>query len=103
MNWDLMGWAQKRADALAERAAVNQSQPINHDDMYEGAPAWAVEKKHNLAESPNYQSGTYWFGHYSSDIRKPAKAATIPFNPGIASYPLLPAAAGKGTDITSPK
>lgn len=57
-----MGWAQKRADALAERAAVNQSQPINHDDMYEGAPAWAVEKKHNLAESPNYQSGTYWFG-----------------------------------------
>ena len=40
---------------------------------------------------------------YSSDIRKPAKAATIPFNPGIASYPLLPAAAGKGTDITSPK
>lgn len=105
MNWDLMGWAQKRADALAERAAVNQSQPINHDDMYEGAPAWAVEKKHNLAESPNYQSGTYWFGPEALFIGYPqtGKAATIPFNPGIASYPLLPAAAGKGTDITLPK
>lgn len=62
VNWDLMSWAQRRADALAERAAVNQSQPISHDNMYVGAPSWAAEKKHNLAESPNYQSGTYWFG-----------------------------------------
>ena len=39
VNWDLMSWAQKRADALAERASVNQSQPISHDDMYVGAPS----------------------------------------------------------------
>lgn len=60
VNWDLMSWAQKRADALAERAVVNEDGPISHDDMYTGKPDWL--DKHNLGENPDYQDGTYYFG-----------------------------------------
>ena len=51
VNWDLMSWAQKRADALAERAVVNEDGPISHDDMYTGKPDWL--DKHNLGENPD--------------------------------------------------
>ena len=60
VNWDLMSWAQKRADALAERAVVDEDGPISHDDMYTGKPDWL--DKHNLGENPDYQDGTYYFG-----------------------------------------
>ena len=93
VNWDLMSWAQRRADALAERAAVNQSQPISHDNMYVGAPSWAAEKKHNLAESPNYQSGTYWFGPEALFIGYPQTGQSS-HNPIQSWYSELSAPAG---------
>lgn len=93
VNWNLMSWAQRRADALAERAAVNQSQPISHDNMYVGAPSWAAEKKHNLAESPNYQSGTYWFGPEALFIGYPQTGQSS-HNPIQSWYSELSAPAG---------
>lgn len=91
VNWDLMSWAQKRADALAERASVNQSQPISHDDMYVGAPSWT--SKYNLGESPNYQSGTYWFGPEALFIGYPETGQSN-HNPIQSWYSELSAAAG---------
>lgn len=105
VNWDLMSWAQRRADALAERAAVNQSQPISHDNMYvalhHGLPRRSIIlRKARIIRAAHTGSAPR---RYSSDIRKPGKAATTPSNPGIASYPLLLAIAGRDTAITSPK
>ncbi len=91
VNWDLMSWAQKRADALAERASVNQSQPISHDDMYVGAPSWT--SKYNLGESPNYQSGTYWFGPEALFIGYPETGQSN-HNPIQSWYSELSAPAG---------
>lgn len=61
--------------------------------MYEGAPAWAVEKKHNLAESPNYQSGTYWFGPEALFIGYPQTGQSS-HNPIQSWYSELSAPAG---------
>lgn len=91
VNWDLMSWAQKRADALAERATVNQNQPISHDDMYVGAPSWASQ--YNLGESPNYRSGTYWFGPEALFIGYPETGLSN-HNPIQSWYSELSAAAG---------
>ncbi|NMN02491.1 InlB B-repeat-containing protein [Bifidobacterium panos] len=54
VNWDVMEWAQKRADELAAQGG------INHDNMANGRPSWCGED--NLAGSSVYQSGTLLFG-----------------------------------------
>ncbi|NMN02490.1 InlB B-repeat-containing protein [Bifidobacterium panos] len=54
VNWDVMGWAQKRADELAAQGS------ISHDGMANGRPSWCG--KYNLTESSDYQSNTQSFG-----------------------------------------
>lgn len=61
VNWDLMKWAQTRADELAAQGE------ITHDNMYNGVPDWYVHTKddHNLAHSDKYvwvQQGNYRYG-----------------------------------------
>ena len=104
VNWDLMSWAQKRADALAERASVNQSQPISHDDMYVGAPSWT--SKYNLGERVQTIKAEHIglaLKPCSSDTLKRDKAIIIQFNLGIANCPLQLVATDKGMAIISPK
>ncbi|MDR0899578.1 MAG: CAP domain-containing protein [Lactobacillaceae bacterium] len=52
---DLNNWAQKRAEQLAELGY------ITHNDMYNGAPSWALEAG-GLFNSPSYQLGTLLHG-----------------------------------------
>lgn len=57
VNWDMMQWAQTRADELAAQGT------IDHNNMYNGVPSWyATSGRHNLTQGPDYQSGTYYFG-----------------------------------------
>lgn len=61
VNWDLMKWAQTRADELAAQGE------ITHNNMYNGVPDWYVhtDDDHNLAHSDKYvwvQQGNYRYG-----------------------------------------
>ena len=59
VNNDLMKWAQTRANELAALGSLD-----GHKNMYNGVPAWYVHGDYdgNLSHSPQYQSGTYYFG-----------------------------------------
>lgn len=61
VNWDLMKWAQIRADELASQGE------ITHDNMYNGVPDWYVHNynDHNLTHSDKYvwvPQGDYRYG-----------------------------------------
>ncbi|KFI98066.1 Ig-like domain-containing protein [Bifidobacterium stellenboschense] len=60
VNWDLMKWAQTRANELVQKGNLD-----GHANMLNGKPSWYVYvpgRDFNLAHSPKYQSGTYFDG-----------------------------------------
>lgn len=61
VNWDLMRWAQTRADELAEAGKLDA-----HANMLNGKPDWYAQdeaaQRYNLTESDQYESGCYFFG-----------------------------------------
>lgn len=60
VNWDLMKWAQTRANELVEKGNID-----GHANMLNGKPSWYVHvegKDYNLTHSSKYQPGTYFDG-----------------------------------------